>query len=224
MYPFNAQLHDNTARVLLLGLSVKHLARGGQVVALGDERIHLLAALEGGLDALVQYPLRLVELFLNRGHGVDLLGDLGLFDQIVEIQTRCLERPHSGEVPRPRVLRKTSRVLLEITAHEFCGGHVCVLLRSDDDADERVAVYGVGLRELCVDHVVVEIVCFSLIFLVLDLMDLVGRVEDLALLACTEDDVDTDFGRSVGVSVWLVVLLTSCDEPRGGDVRSSGPS
>jgi hypothetical protein len=47
--PFNSyapaagNLHDHAARVLLLRLSVEHLARSAQVVGLGDKVVEFLA-------------------------------------------------------------------------------------------------------------------------------------------------------------------------------------
>jgi hypothetical protein len=65
--PANGNLHNNAARVLLLGLergqwvdsalrlietylSIEHLTLGGQTVTLGDQRVDLLTTLQNTLD------------------------------------------------------------------------------------------------------------------------------------------------------------------------------
>lgn len=53
--------------------TIKHLALVAQAVTLGDEVVDFLAALEDGLDGLVQGDLGLVELALNLQDAVGLV-------------------------------------------------------------------------------------------------------------------------------------------------------
>lgn len=77
--------HDAAARVLLLRLRVKHLAARAQIIALGDQLVHLLAALEHALHGLVQHLLRGVELVLDLQDLVRLLRVLVLRDVVLEL-------------------------------------------------------------------------------------------------------------------------------------------
>jgi hypothetical protein len=85
--------HDTAARVLLLRLGVEHLAARTQVIALRDELVHLLAALQHALHGLVQHLLRGVELVLDLEDLVCLLGVLVLREVVLELgigQRVCL--------------------------------------------------------------------------------------------------------------------------------------
>lgn len=53
--------------------TIKHFALVAQAVTLGDEVVDFLAALEDGLDGLVQGDLGLVELALNLQDAVGLV-------------------------------------------------------------------------------------------------------------------------------------------------------
>ena len=77
--------HDVTARVLLLRLSVEHLARRAQVVALRYQLIHLLSTLKHALHGLMQHLLRSVELVLDLQDLVRLLRVLVLCNVVLEL-------------------------------------------------------------------------------------------------------------------------------------------
>ena len=85
-------LHDNTARVLLLRLRVKHLTLRTQPVTLGDQIINLLTPLQHALNRLMQHNLGLVKLLLDLHNTVGLRGVLVLRDVLFELGERELGR------------------------------------------------------------------------------------------------------------------------------------
>lgn len=78
-------LHDNTARVLLLRLRVKHLTLRTQPVTLGDQIINLLTPLQHALNRLMQHNLGLVKLLLDLDDAVGLRRVLVLRDVCLEL-------------------------------------------------------------------------------------------------------------------------------------------
>ena len=60
-------LHDGAAAVLLLRLSIEHLALRAQAVGFGDEGVDFLASLQDGFNGFVEDDLRFVEFFLDLG-------------------------------------------------------------------------------------------------------------------------------------------------------------
>lgn len=76
--------HNTTARILLLRLRVKHLARSTKIITLGNQLIHLLPALEHALHRLMQHLLRRIELVLDLQNLVRLLRVLVLRDVVFE--------------------------------------------------------------------------------------------------------------------------------------------
>ena len=60
-----SHLHHHTARILLLGLGIKHLALRAQPIGFRDKTVDLLAALQYGFDGFVQDDFGLVEFFLD---------------------------------------------------------------------------------------------------------------------------------------------------------------
>lgn len=90
-------LHDQTARVLLLGLCIEHLTLGAQAVTLGHKIVNLLTPLQDALDGLVQDDLCFIKLLLDLDDAVGLCRVLVLGDVLLKLREAHLGRA-LGEV------------------------------------------------------------------------------------------------------------------------------
>jgi hypothetical protein len=83
--PTNLNLHNHTARVLLLRLCIEHLTLRTQPITLRDQIIDLLAPLQHALNRLMQHNLGLVKLLLDFDDAVCLRRVLVLRDVLFEL-------------------------------------------------------------------------------------------------------------------------------------------
>jgi len=141
--------HNHTTRILLLGLLVEPLGQAAQLVALGDQTVQLLAALEQILDGLVQHDLGLIQLGL---HGADArqLGVDGVGAERLEL------RPVEGAGGLLLDLggrEARLEVVDGLGEHGLRGELVVAGLRDEDRGEAQRGAVGVDVGCLFFDHV-----------------------------------------------------------------------
>lgn len=140
-------LHQNTARVLLLGLLVKHFALGTQAITLGHQVVDLFSALQNTLNGLVKHNLCLVELLLDLEDAVGLGRVLVFFEVLAQ-----LGHDESGRASGPAGTRVLGKELVDDLAEELVSNQGGILVvRNDDSAYTLSATVGMECVVLFLD-------------------------------------------------------------------------